>query len=164
MIGEILGEMVLRLSASALISAGAMSLAPEGRAKGAVRLACSLMCVLCLLSPLASLEEGETEAWAESYRANAERVSAEGENSARGQTRLVIERQSREYILGKAKELGEEVRVSVRAVWQEEGYFVPWEAEIEGKISGKGRLRLGYIMENDLNIPTSRQRWTDGEE
>ncbi len=157
---EALNIWILRLTGAALISAAAITLAPEGGAKRAVRLACGLLSVAALLSIGADIDlDAYFDSIAE-YRAAAEVLVSDAEEEAETMKRIIIEERTAAYILDKAAELDvKDFSVSVTADWNGDGYWYPASAHITAALSDRQRRTLAYYMESELGIAEERQDW-----
>ena len=156
---------ILRLVGAALISSAALTLAPEGAAKRAVRLACGLMSAAALMSAVLSFDYSEFSKEAARYRQELGESAALGEEKAEVRTRFIIESKLNEYILDKAEELGlSDLSVSCRCEWGDEGFWYPTGVEIIGNAPEKAKERLKTYIEAELGIPKERQIWSTGDE
>lgn len=158
---ELLRDWILSLTGTALISAAALCLTPEGRVKPVVRLLCGVCMAAALLSPLlgAALDGYPLEL--ARYRARANAAAAEGTALRRELDRDIIERETEAYILDKARSLGaplQSARVALR--WSTEGVWLPESAELVGPYCA----RLARLIEAELGIPQRAQNWRDHEE
>lgn len=156
---------ILRLVGAALISSAALTLAPEGAAKRAVRLACGLMSAAALMSAVLTFDYDEFSRESAKYRQELNEGAYNGGEEAAVQTRFIIESQLNEYILDKAEELGlSGLAVSVRCEWADEGFWYPTGVQISGNASEKTREKLKTYIEAELGIPKERQIWSTGDE
>lgn len=155
---------IIRLTGAALISASAITLAPEGGAKRVVRLVCGLLSVAALLSIGADIDLGVYFDSIAEYRAAAEALVSDAEEEAETMKRIIIEERTAAYILDKAAELGaEDFSVSVTADWNGEGYWYPVSAHITAVISERQRRTIADYMESELGIAEERQDWNVSE-
>ncbi|MGX8698475.1 MAG: hypothetical protein ACSW8F_00920, partial [bacterium] len=115
-----MGAWLRRVAAAAFLSALALRLSPKGAAQRPVRLACGLLTAITLLSAVKSLDTERLSEYLARYRQEAETMLTEED-----ETRFLIEERTAAYILEKAALPG--LTASVRAVWREEGYWLPWE-------------------------------------
>lgn len=142
----------------------AMNLTPEGREKRVMSFVCS---VVLLFSLFRSFREPDWEIWAseaaqlrrreEGFLQDAERLEDELQ-------RTVIEDKCRTYILNKARQMQIDLEdASVAVQWSMEGIWVPHSAVIFSKASEGERALFSSVLETELGIPVSRQKWrTDG--
>ena len=90
----------------------------------------------------------------------------EREEAAREKNNVILQRlveeQTAAWIEDKGKELSMEITAFVSAKELESGSFVPNQVTIRGDWSQEGRLALSEILDRDLEIPPTRQRWVGG--
>ena len=152
---------VLKLTGTAIVSACAIALCPEGRAKRAVQLACGIASVIALVSIAADFDFTEYSSILARYRERAEEVSQGAAFDAKTMTRFSIEEECAAYILDKAEERGlTGLTVSVTAAWDSEGYWYPVRCSVAGDITEGDRAGLARVIEADLGIPLSAQTWS----
>ncbi len=149
---------LLSVAGAAMLSSLALALCPHGRVRQATRFVCALVCMLSLLKPLLRLDEERTLLPAlDDYRAEAEALTAAGEEAAKNEQRLLIERECAAYILDEAEALGLTVGgASVLARWNaDEGVWQPAYATVEAAYNAA----LSAAIETRLGIPKEAQRW-----
>lgn len=162
---DAIAQWILRIIGAALISSAALSIAPEGGAKRALKLACGLLSAAALLSLALSFDYGAFSLEMEKMRSGFYEGRASGMEKAEKETRFIIESRLSEYILDKAEELGiKGVKASVLCEWSEEGLWYPVSVRLECGSSGKASERLEGYIESELGIPKERQIWSTGNE
>lgn len=151
---------ILKLVGTAMVSACAVALCPEGRAKRAVKLACGAASVIALLSITADFDLDQYASYLAQYRTRAESITRRAENDANAMTRFSIEKECEAYILDKASDLGiTDIEVSVVCAWDDGGMWYPVRAELSGNISEEAQINLGRYLETELGIPAEKQMW-----
>jgi hypothetical protein len=162
---EAMKNWIMMLTASAILSAIALAVTPEGAVKKVVTFACGLAMLSALISPLLKFDVDGFTKHLRTYNAEAEKFSAEITEVNDSLSRLIIERQSEAYILDKGKEFGmENLNVEITAKWSTEGYWYPYEAKITSDPGGVAETELKYILEADFGIPQDRQIWSAEDE
>ncbi len=155
---EFIHNWIVGICAASILYAAVHSLAPEGAAKRAVRLAGGACVLIAVCAPIAkadlsglALEAGELS---DEYAAEAERMERERFEFMKS----VIEEKAKAYILDKADELGVACDVDVMCS-DEEGVPVP--VSLHGVWSGDedARERLADAVARDLGIPRASQSW-----
>lgn len=143
--------------AASLLSAAAMALCPPGRVRSVTRMTCGLVCALALASPLVRLDMDRLAAGLAVYGQQAEKITENAEDEQKMLERTYIEEKAAAYISGKAAELGlYGADFAVLARWDDSaGVWYPWELAAAGAYDA----RLAGIVEAELGIPASRQRW-----
>lgn len=139
----------------------ALCLLPEGREKRVGSLCASAALVLMFLSMVRATGWDAYALSLAEMRSAGDSISIDAAAQRRELDRFVIERECEEYILDKAADFSLAVRsVSVRAVWADEGVWVPQSATIVLSEDGAGRARLSALIEAQLGIAAARQEWS----
>lgn len=153
---------VLHLTGAALLGAAALTLAPEGKVRQIVSLACGAVMLAALLSPGIRFDfAGYAENLA-AYRAAAESASTLFRAENEKISRLLIEERCAAYILDKGDTLGVEgLQIRVYAAWsEEEGVWYPYSAALAAaRLDDAQKKQLTACLAGDLGIPPERQSW-----
>lgn len=154
---EALRGYVLSITVAAVLCSVVKSISPERAGqKKILSLACGIFLLATALRPLGLLQIPGLEDTTEVYREQAEQMTAQAQETAKAQMRVIIKEQTEAYILDKADTLG--VRLEVQVELNDE--MVPWQVTLQGETSpyAKGRLRSSIAQE--LGIPEERQVWS----
>ena len=152
---------ILGLVGTAVICCAAEVLTPKGQAKSVVKLLCGIAMTAALLSPLLQIPLSDYGLNLAKYRAEADKLTDGAEAAARNLDRSYIEAGLTAYILDKAAETGTELDgAAVELRWSTEGVWVPMAAELEGTYDPA----LARLIEAELGIPQSAQKWRDDED
>ena len=135
-----------------------MYLCPEGRVKRVLQMASACVMVLTLYAPVMQWDmNGYAEILAV-FREQRALLTGQAEDMSERLNRVVIEEEYCEYIWDKATQCGVSLEeVSVRAVWNEGGYWVPHETTYTAR---EGSVTQAFLeeIEMDLGIPKERQK------
>ena len=150
-------EWVLGVFAASLLSAMALALCPKGRVHTVTRTVCGIVCALAAASPLLRLDADSLAVGLAEYRAAAQRITENEEETGKMLERTYIQDRCAAYICAKAEELGAEASgAEVLARWDDEALvWVPWSASVDGAYSAA----LAEAIEGCLGIPPARQEW-----
>ena len=119
--------------------------------------------LLALISPLYSLDTGALARAMARSRETELALSQQAEQAAQRLSRSIIEEECAAYILDKAAETGITLdAASVTARWDEDGFWYPWEARLDGADGSK--KQLAPVIEAQLGIPEARQYWSCDED
>lgn len=158
---ELFGNWIRGLAGVAVFSAIALTLTPSGRVKNVLRALCGLIMVIALLRPLIGIDLADYGRSLAKYR---ESLIARTDTEAGDRlSRIIIENETRAYILDKAAGLGLAPQsVSVSARWAN-GFWVPDQVSVTGP-TGADAEALSNLIEAQLGIPKDRQHWSDANE
>lgn len=133
-----------------------MYLCPAGRVKYVLQMASACVMVLALFSPFIKLRPDDYASVLAAFREQSTSVMAVSTDPAERLNRLVIERECAEYILDKAQTYDLPLSsVTVRATWDNGGYWVPHEAVyITNETVSEEFLQE---ITKELGIPEERQ-------
>jgi hypothetical protein len=158
-----LGGWIYAAAGAGVISAIATSIAPKGRTRSAVKLACGLLVTTVLLAPAADFDYT-------TLSQNAARYREEGETAGRDMTRekeritaLIIERECAAYIVDKSVALGVTgLEAAVSVEWSRDGAWYPTEARLSANPvpDDARRSRLNGYIESELGISPERIIWS----
>ena len=158
---DLLRDWILGLAATAAFCTVAMLLTPKGRVRQVVQLLTGLLMVLALLRPLLHPELTDLSLNLSKYRTQAEKLTDAGETLRQSLDRSIIEAQIQAYILDKAQSLGAAVdSAQVSVEWSTQGFWYPTGVTLRGTYD----VALSRLLEAELGIPASAQRWTTDED
>ena len=149
------------LVAASAAAALASQLTPAGPVKKVTELACGVMLMAVLVSPVIKADMKAFSYALSDYRNTVARVTQDMEAQEKQLIRLYIEQQTAAYILDEAHSLGiSDLEVSVRSKWGDESW-IPYEAVLRGVVLPEQQNELREYMESQLGIPLERQRWNE---
>lgn len=159
---EFLRSWVLSLTGAALLSAFALALTPQGRARSAVRLVCGVVTAIALVSPVLDFDFESYSMSLAAYRSAADQAAARLEETNDRLSRTIIEEECAAYILDKAQVLGLEMEsASVTAKWGDADCWYPYEARLRAGGDELARRYLSDLISSELGIAPERQYWED---
>lgn len=153
---ELLRSWLLGITCAAMILALANGIMPEGGVKKMARLTGGLILMLAILKPVLTLRTGSLPEYFQNYQETMQEYELELEEGNSVLLADIIEEKTEAYILKKADELGVACKVKVRTETGEDGIPYPYRAEIDGDWNEA----LSGSIEQELNIPASRQTWS----
>ena len=160
---ELIRNWLLGVTAASMLLALAEYLVPEGVNKKIVGLAGGLILALAALTPILKLDEeamiDATEKFQNELQSGSEELSMKKDFLFES----IIEEETKAYILDKAKELGLECQVSVFVAWDGE-VPVPHAVTVRGVWTPQQKQALSQLMEEELGILTSQQRFEETDE
>lgn len=151
-------DWLLGITACALAVSLAQALTPEGTVKKVGRLVGGLVLLLAAVRPFFALDVGELAVFG-AQTAPAQQAGTWDSEA----TKTLIAEKTAAYIVDKGTALGCTVAVQVRVENDENGWPVPWSAEISGTWTGPQRQALSQALEEELNIPPDRQSFKEEE-
>lgn len=158
---EGLREIVLTLVGTAMLSTLALTLAPEGKVKKAVRLICGLVMVLSVVGALKRLDFSGYSQELTKWRMQSDSLTDTIEGVNNELERTIIEEKCEAYILDKASGLDISIeKVSVLADWDTEGYWYPVSVELKSDGVPTNRQKLEYHIEAELGISEEKIIWS----
>ena len=159
-----IGQWIVGLAASALLTGAALALTPRGRVRNVLKLVTGAVMVIALVSPLTRFNLDLFSVNAEQLREQLRAVQSNVAQAGNELSRDVIEQECAAYILDKAQGLGIKLEaVSVTAKWGDEGVFYPYEAHITARLSPDEKGALARAIEAELGIAPERQYWNGNE-
>ena len=159
-----IGQWIIGLAASALITGVALAVTPEGRVRGVLKLVTGAVMVIALVSPVLRFNLDAFSVNAAESREKLQAVQDSVDEAGNRLSRDVIEQACAAYILDKAQGLGIEVQaVSVTAKWGDDGIFYPYEARITARLDDEQKGALSRAIEAELGIAPERQYWNGNE-
>ena len=154
---------LLTLIAVSVLCALADSLMPAGAVKQVGKLVCGLVILCAVLSPVAGLDLEGGRDWLEDYFAGLEVREGELKEQVDQGMKPIIEQEYAAYIVDKAARLGVRCTAKVSCGMDENGLYLPWEAEVTGAITDVQQSRLTQAIEEELGVPMERQHYHSGE-
>lgn len=151
-----LRQWLLGVTAAALAVALAQALTPEGTVKKLLRFIGGLVLLLAVVEPLKGFvpaalpEPGELAPSVETAETAGEEVM-----------KTLIAQKVGAYIVDKGDQLGCPCTAQVTVAEDENGWAIPWAAEMRGKWTAKGREELSRLLAQELNIPAQRQTFLE---
>ena len=153
---------LLGVTAAALVLALAETLAPEGGAKKACRLAGGMALLLAAMGPVAGVLDGSAlTRTVDGWRNRAQRYEEELEERNERLYLAIIEEETAAYVMDKARQLGFECAAEVTCGYDEEGMPCPWEVSARGAWTQRQREELERLLEEELGVPAQRQHYEE---
>lgn len=133
-----------------------MYLCPEGRVKRVLQMASACVMVLTLYAPVLQWNmDGYAEMLA-AFREQRAMLTGQAEEKNERLNRMVIEGACCEYIWDKATQCGVVLEdVTVRAVWNDGGFWVPHETTYT---VGEGSVTQTFLEEIEMDLGISKER------
>lgn len=156
---ELIRSWLVGVTAAAMIAAAADTLAPEGAAKKACRLASGLLILLAVVKPVLTLDTADLSAALTRYRAASQEYSAALETENLRLMKSIIEEQTGAYIQDKAAELGAVCHAEVTCAVNEEEMPYPSQVTIRGDLTQAQIAALSRVIEEELAIPAQEQSY-----
>ena len=153
---EFLRIWLLGLTGAAILSALAEALMPEGGVKQVGKLACGLLMLSAVLSPLGKLD---VTAFSLPIAYDQEQQGLQEEWEER--MKIIIEERLSAYSMDKAKELGVQARARVECSWKEDGTILPCRVVLEPE-AGQDCRALSRQLSADLGVPESAVEIREG--
>lgn len=150
-----LGQYVVTLTASALITGILLAILPEGPQRKLLRLTCGAFLTVAALSPLPGLELPDLNVLTEAYYQEGEALAALGEEVALEEQNERIKQAMETYILDKAATLDTAIHPELRM--NPDG--TPGGILLTGQWTDQARQQLAAIITKDLGIPEEDQQW-----
>lgn len=123
-----------------------------------IRMVCGLFLAVVTIRPVANLNYGWLEGFADGFDEMANHATAAGISMADDARREIITEETEAYILDIASSYG--LQLQVRITLSEGDLPVPEAVCISGIASPTQKAQLQNAIANDLNIPKERQLWT----
>jgi len=158
---EIIRTCLIRILGIAVISAVALAITPEGSIKKLLGIVCGFATVTVIISTFSGFDFVSFSSYMSQYRETAESITAQALEKTSVETRLIIEERCAAYILDKAEKVGASVSASVKAVWHEDGYWYPSEADIVFSGSNEAEIKLRDYISAELGIAPEKQNWSE---
>ena len=156
---ELMRNWLIGIVCAAMVLALAEALVPEGGIRKICRLAGGLVLLLAAVNPVLQMDEGALSRALTEYRVATQDYSGALVEKNNSLYKTIIEENTAAYILDKAEELGISCRAEVIFAYDEEGNPYPQAVNIFGGLTEEQRVRLSSILETELGIPPSQQRF-----
>lgn len=153
---EFLRTWLLGITGAAILSALAEALMPEGGVKQVGKLACGLLMLSAVLTPL---EGVDVTAFSVPLEYDQEQQVLREESEERMKT--IIEERLNAYSMDKAKELGVDARIRVECRREEDGTILPCRVVLEPE-EGQDCRTLKNQLSADLGIPEEQVEVREG--
>ena len=159
MIG-VLSEWVRSLAVGAVFCGAVLLLAPEGKEKRAVKLTCTLMLTILLITPLRRLDARQLTELLTLQRTEESRLTEDTDELSMEICSRIIREETEEYIWDAAQRLGIG-KLGIRLRLKEtHGLPCPWSIELTGEVTASQKEKLALLLEGELGIPEERQTWS----
>ena len=152
---NVLKDWLLGITAVALVLSLAQAVTPEGTVKKIGTLIGGMVLLLALTRPLLNLDGKTLTDFAKNYALPNEAELNQGEDKMK----VLIAEKTSAYIVDKGAPLGITCTADVSVQEDENGWPIPWEAELSGDWTPEGRAALGKALEEELGIPPDRQHF-----
>lgn len=150
-------QYLIGITAAALVCGIAVRLVHKGLVGAVVKLMAGVFMALAVAAPLVNIKLDDLTKMTLDIHADAEALTAEGENSAREAIAQIISGETAAYILDKAEALGASVTVTVYV--SSDAYPVPTHVRLEGSVSPYARLELNEYISANLGIEAEEIEW-----
>lgn len=131
---------------------------PKSAAGGLIRMIGGLYLMFVVIQPLAHFDFDALADYAEQKLTVGMISSDEGENHSRAAMAGIIKRECESYIMDKALACGIALQVEVHVT--EDEIPVPDSVVLYGTAFGHQKQNVEQFIEEDLNIPKEKQKWT----
>lgn len=145
--------------ALAVLCAGADSLMPEGGARKAGQLVCTIAMLCVMLRPLELLVGSDMTGYIREYGARLGELETQLEDRSGSTQKSVIEEYCAAYISDKAAELGVVCRAEVLCEPTAEGIWLPAAVRIWGDFSDVEQSRMTEFLERQLGVLAENQSY-----
>ena len=142
-----------------ILCAAADSLMPEGAARKAGKLVCSMALVCVMLKPVGALKGVDLTGVIREYSREVEEVQLELERQVSATQKTVIEEQCAAYIADKAAQLGVICRVEVECEPTDEGIWLPARVRLWGGFSDVEQSRMTDFLVRQFGVGVEEQSY-----
>ena len=150
---------LIGITAAALIVALADCLAPDGAIKKISKLAGGLIMLIAIIQPIAKLDYETLSGVLTDYHIQNEVGGSDLEVENQRLMKIIIEENTAAYIQDKAHEMGASCRAEVQCGTNESGHIYPVSVAVYGNLTDKQQNDIGRMIEGDLAVPVSNQRF-----
>ena len=154
-----LRQWILKIVIISMLCAVTEELMPSGGVKRVGKLACGLVILWGMLTPMVQMREYLRSEWEAEYQLRLEQNTKELKEQVEWQRKDIIENKYAAYIVGKAAELGVKCAVQVRCRQGEEGLYFPEYVRLTGEFSDVEQSKMMQILEEELEIPAQGQEY-----
>ena len=159
---ELVRKWLVGVTCASLIAALAEGLMPRGPVKQVGKLACALVLLWAVLSPLAGVGLSGGAEGLEGLREQTEQYQKQLEEENGEMMKTLIEQECGAYIADKAAAQGLSCQVRVECRSGPSGTWEPWSAQITGALTQQERTLVSRMLEEELNIPAQRHSYEGG--
>ena len=155
-----MGHIIKDVCVFGVLSAVALTMAPDKGTKNIMNIMCSLIVLLILIQPLSGFDFGTYASSIAEFNEISEELIANGEDMNSRLNRVVIEKEYETYIMDKASKLDITLDgVSVELRWDTKGYWVPSKVIYKSVNRTENVRKLIDIVEAEFGIAESEQHW-----
>lgn len=147
---------LLRVVSAALLGTVVGAICPKQGAGKVVKLACGLLLIVCVVSPLLKLDAEQIAAMIARTELVGEQARAGIEIPTADLAASIISERVRSYVLDKAASLGMQIEAEV-SMHTEGAYPYPEAIRITGAANASQRQMLAEYIEKNFAIPADRQ-------
>ena len=158
---ELIRTCLIRILGIAVLSAVALTVTPEGSVKKVLGMFCGFAAMAVIISTFLDFDFVSFSSYMSQYRETAQSITSQAQEKTSVETRLIIEERCAAYILDKAEKIGATVSSTVKAVWNENGYWYPSEANIVFSGSNEAKTKLRDYISAELGIAPEKQNWSE---
>lgn len=150
---------LFRMVGISILCALAEDLMPSGVVKQAGKLACALLVLWVMLSPVTELMQAFEDGFEIPVRETLEERTQQLEMQVENQRKIIIEEKYAAYIVDKAATLGVTCKAEVNCQLGEEGLYLPEWARMTGTFSDVAQSQMTQLLEKELNLSWQRQEY-----
>ena len=154
-----LRQWILKIVVISMVCAVAEELMPAGGVKRVGKLACGLVILWGMLTPMVEVREYLKSEWILEHRFRLEQNTQKLKEQVEWERKDIIEKKYAAYIVDKAAKLGVNCTVQVRCRQGEEGLYYPEYVKLAGKFSDVEQSQMTQMLEEELEIPALGQEY-----
>ena len=154
-----LSRWILKIVVLSVICAITEEVMPPGGVKRVGKLACGLVIMWEMLTPVVQIQEYLKRDWNSEYELQLEQATQELKERVSWERKNIIENQYAAYIVDKAAQMGVTCTVQVECREGEEGLYFPKNVKIIGEISDVEQSQMMQLLEKELEIPAQQQEY-----
>lgn len=149
------------LIAASAFAAVCRQLTPDGPVKKVTALACGVMLLATMFSPLLHADRAVFSYALSDYRQTVDGLTEEMDAREKHLLRAYIEDQTSAYILDEAQKMGLDIEmIELHTKWGDESW-IPYEVYLHADASEEQKRRLMFLLDTELGIPPERQHWNE---
>lgn len=150
---------LIGITAAALIASLADGLVPEGVGRKITKLAGGLVMLIAIIQPIMNFDFKTMSGFLTEHQIKNEIGSSVLELENQRLLKIIIEDKTAAYIQDKAHKAGASCRVEVSCGINESGQIYPVYVTVYGNLTDQQQRDISRVIEGDLAIPTSNQRF-----
>lgn len=155
-----MGDIIRQVCLMSILCSAAYNITPEGAIKNLMRICCSVILMLTVLSPLGDFDLNSYADILARYRDFEISLNNTAREAESRLHRLVIEEEYTSYIMDKAKDINLDIKnVSFELEWTKEGFWVPCEVKLYAEGDEKGKNILSSLLHSELGISKDKVIW-----